>query len=46
MFSEVDESMFIGFSDDELDTYISCLEKLQANIKKECERKERNEKMV
>lgn len=46
MFSEVDESMFIGFSDDELDTYISCLEKLQANIRKECERKERNEKMV
>ena len=42
MFSEVDESMFIGFSDDELETYISCLEKLQANIRKECERKEKS----
>ena len=41
MFSEVDESMFVGFSDDELETYISCLEKLQANIRKECERKEK-----
>ena len=41
MFSEVDESMFVGFSNDELETYISCLEKLQANIRKECERKEK-----
>ena len=41
MFSEVDESMFVGFSDDELETYISCLEKLQANIRKQCERKEK-----
>ena len=41
MFSEVDESMFVGFSDDELETYISCLEKLQVNIRKECERKEK-----
>ena len=41
MFSEVDESMFVGFSNDELETYISCLEKLQVNIRKECERKEK-----
>ena len=40
LFSEVDASMFEGFTDEELDTYISCLEKLQANIKKQCERKE------
>ncbi len=40
LFSEVDCSMFEGFTDEELDTYISCLEKLQANIKKQCERKE------
>ena len=40
IFSETDESMFEGFSDEELDTYISCLEKLQANIRKQCERKE------
>jgi hypothetical protein len=32
--------MFEGFSDEELDTYISCLEKLQANIRKQYERKE------
>ena len=40
LFCEVDASMFDGFTDEELDTYISCLEKLQANIKKQCERKE------
>lgn len=40
IFSEVDSSLFDGFTDGELDTYISCLEKLQANIKKQCERKE------
>lgn len=40
LFCEVDSSMFEGFTDEELDTYISCLEKLQANIKKQCERKE------
>ena len=41
IFSEVDASMFENFSGEELDTYISCLEKLQANIKKQCERKEK-----
>jgi len=41
LFCEVDSSMFEGFSDEELDIYISCLEKLQANIKKQCERKEK-----
>lgn len=40
LFCEVDSSMFDGFTDEELDTYISCLEKLQANIRKQCERKE------
>lgn len=40
LFSEADASMFDGFTDAELDTYISCLEKLQANIRKQCERKE------
>ena len=39
LFCETDASMFEGFTDEELDTYISCLEKLQANIKKQCERK-------
>lgn len=33
-FSKADASMFEGFTDEELDTYISCLEKLQENIKK------------
>jgi DNA-binding MarR family transcriptional regulator len=40
LFTEADASMFEGFTDAELDTYISCLEKLQANIKKQFERKE------
>ena len=40
LFSAADASMFEGFSDSELDTYISCLERLQANIKKQCERKD------
>ena len=41
LFSEVDSSLFDGFTDDQLDTYINCLEKLQSNIKKQCERKEK-----
>ncbi|MBP3401598.1 MAG: MarR family transcriptional regulator [Clostridia bacterium] len=40
LFAEADKSMFEGFSDDELDIYISSLEKLQANIRKQQERKE------
>lgn len=40
MFSQVDTSLFDGFTDEDLDIYISCLEKLQANIRKQCERKE------
>lgn len=40
LFSEADASMFDGFTDSELETYISCLEKLQANIKKQYERKD------
>ena len=39
LFSETDASMFEGFTDEELDCYVSCLERLQANIKKQCERK-------
>ena len=38
LFSETDISIFEGFSDEELDSYISSLEKLQANIKKQQER--------
>ena len=40
LFCEVDSGMFDGFTDEELDIYVSCLEKLQANIKKQCERKD------
>ena len=39
IFGQADASMFDGFSDDELDLYISCLERLQANMRKQCERK-------
>lgn len=39
LFSEADTSMFDGFDEREFDVYISCLEKLQANIKKQLERK-------
>lgn len=39
IFFEADASMFEGFSDEELEMYISCLEKIQDNIKKHCERK-------
>jgi DNA-binding MarR family transcriptional regulator len=41
IFCEADASMFVGFTDEELDIYISCLEKLQANIRKQYERKEK-----
>ena len=34
LFSEADISMFDGFSEQELSTYISCLEKLQENMKR------------
>ena len=40
LFSETDASMFEDFSEEELDMYISCLEKLQSNIRKSCERKD------
>ncbi len=39
IFCEVDASMFDGFTDADLDTYIACLDKLQANMKKQCEKK-------
>ena len=35
LFSAADTAMFDGFTDEELDTYISCLEKLQSNMKKQ-----------
>ena len=41
IFCDTDSAMFDGFTDQELETYISCLEKLQANIRKQCERKEK-----
>ena len=34
LFSEADLSMFEGFSDAELSTYLLCLEKMQANMQK------------
>ncbi len=42
IFSQTDRSLFSGFSAEELDTYIACLEKIRANM----ERKDQNEKMV
>ena len=41
MFSDADRAMFDGFTEDELATYISCMEKLQANIRKQYERKDK-----
>ena len=35
MFSEIDRSLFDGFTDEELDTYIMCLEKLQGNVRRQ-----------
>lgn len=53
LFSEADTSIFDGFSDEELTTYVCCLEKLQTNIKHVIESKPKhrkeescNEKMV
>lgn len=40
IFCEADSKMFEEFTDEELDIYIACLEKLQANIRKQSERKE------
>ena len=37
LFSEVDFAMFDGFSEEELAIYISCLEKLQENMKRQTE---------
>lgn len=39
IFCQVDSSMFDGFTDEELDTYIACLNKLQANMRKQCEKR-------
>lgn len=35
LFSAADAAVFEGFSDEELDAYISCLKKIQANIQKQ-----------
>lgn len=39
IFCQADKDMFEDFSDDELDMYMVCLEKLQINIRKNCERR-------
>ena len=44
IFESIDSSIFEGFSDDELDSFIAHLEKIQDNIKREGEI--RSEKMV
>ena len=41
LFCEADSAMFEDFSDEELEIYIRCMEKLQANIRKQYERKDR-----
>ena len=54
LFSEADTSMFDGFTDEELTTYINCLEKLQENIRRQigdchkfkCRKETADEKMV
>ncbi|MBQ8529112.1 MAG: MarR family transcriptional regulator [Clostridia bacterium] len=54
LFSEADTSMFEGFTDEELTTYINCLEKLQENIRRQigdchkfkCRKETTDEKMV
>ena len=35
LFGAADRTMFDGFTDEEFDAYISCLEKIQTNIKKQ-----------
>ena len=35
LFLAADTAMFDGFTDDELDAYVACLEKIQANIQKQ-----------
>lgn len=41
---QVDENMFIGFSDDELEVFLNCLNKIQKNLN-DFEQGEKNEKM-
>lgn len=45
LFSAADTAMFDGFTDGELDTYISCLEKLQANIHKQTKSSEEKKQL-
>ena len=44
LFSTLDKSLFEGFSDEELDGYIYCLEKIQKNIKKHSAYKEEHKR--
>lgn len=44
MFSQLDTSLFEGFSDSELDGYIRCLTKIQENIRKRIEGTEEKQK--
>lgn len=44
VFSSTDRSLFDGFSDGELNVYISCLEKLQENIRRQFDRADSNER--
>ena len=48
LFSAADEKMFEGFSNEELDSFIGLMDRLQSNIKSQIptERKNTNEKMV
>ena len=44
VFTKTDRSLFDGFTDEELNLYISCLEKLQENIRRQFEIKEATER--
>ena len=48
LFSKADENMFYGFSDEELDSFIGFMDRLQNNMKakSQTERKNTDEKMV
>lgn len=39
MFTEVDKTLFEGFTEDEFDMYISCLQKMQSNMEKQLDEK-------
>ncbi len=41
MFTEVDKTLFEGFTEEEFDMYISCLNKMQSNMEKQLEKDRR-----